>query len=80
MNSQVLYKDIVDVCKTIYDPEIPQNIWDLGLVYSVDIDDDKNVDYASGRWNDRVHLHLNAMMHLIHGPSTSLPHQPLPGD
>ena len=36
MNSQVLYKDIVDVCKTIYDPEIPQNIWDLGLVYSID--------------------------------------------
>ena len=36
MNSQVLYKDVVNVCKTIYDPEIPQNIWDLGLVYSVD--------------------------------------------
>ena len=44
MNSQVLYKDIVNVCKTIYDPEIPQNIWDLGLVYSVDIDEEKNVD------------------------------------
>ena len=35
MNSQVLYKDVVNVCKTIYDPEIPQNIWDLGLVYSI---------------------------------------------
>ena len=44
MNSQVLYKDIVNVCKTIYDPQIPQNIWDLGLVYSVDIDEEKNVD------------------------------------
>jgi len=33
VNSEVLHKDIVDVCKTIYDPEIPQNIWDLGLVY-----------------------------------------------
>ena len=44
MNSKVLYKDIVDVCKTIYDPEIPQNIWDLGLVYSIDIDDEKNVE------------------------------------
>ena len=39
MNSQVLYKDVVNVCKTIYDPEIPQNIWDLGLVYSVDTKD-----------------------------------------
>ena len=38
MNSQVLYKDVVNVCKTIYDPEIPQNIWDLGLVYSVEIE------------------------------------------
>ena len=44
MNSQVLHKDIVDVCKTIYDPEIPQNIWDLGLVYSIDIDEEKNVE------------------------------------
>jgi metal-sulfur cluster biosynthetic enzyme len=29
-------KRIENVCKTIYDPEIPHNIWDLGLVYSVD--------------------------------------------
>ena len=28
-------KRIEHVCKTILDPEIPQNIWDLGLVYSV---------------------------------------------
>ena len=28
-------KRIENVCKKIYDPEIPQNIWDLGLVYSV---------------------------------------------
>ena len=43
MNSQVLYKGIVDVCKTIYDPEIPQNIWDLGLVYSVEVSTKNNV-------------------------------------
>ena len=34
MNSTI-EKRIENVCKTIYDPEIPQNIWDLGLVYSV---------------------------------------------
>ena len=28
-------KRIENVCKTIYDPEIPQNIWDLGLVYNI---------------------------------------------
>ena len=32
-------KKIEHVCKTIYDPEIPQNIWDLGLVYSIDTKD-----------------------------------------
>ena len=30
-----IHKKIEHVCKTIYDPEIPQNIWDLGLVYSI---------------------------------------------
>ena len=44
MNSQVLYKDVVDCCKTIYDPEIPQNIWDLGLVYSIDIENRTKID------------------------------------
>ena len=43
MNSQVLYKSIVNICKTIYDPEIPQNIWDLGLVYSVEVSTKNNV-------------------------------------
>jgi len=31
--------DIIDVLKTVYDPEIPVNIWDLGLVYDIRIDD-----------------------------------------
>lgn len=30
---------IVDVLKTIYDPEIPVNIYDLGLIYRIDVDD-----------------------------------------
>ena len=44
MNSQVLYKDVVNVCKTIYDPEIPQNIWDLGLVYSIEVEERTKID------------------------------------
>ena len=38
-----LEEEIVKMLKTVYDPEIPINIYDLGLVYGVDIDDDKNV-------------------------------------
>lgn len=34
---------IVEVLKTIYDPEIPVNIYDLGLIYEIDVDDDNNV-------------------------------------
>ena len=34
---------VIDVLKTIYDPEIPVNIYDLGLVYEVKIDDDFNL-------------------------------------
>ena len=35
--------DIVAALKTVYDPEIPVDIYDLGLIYKVDIDDDRNV-------------------------------------
>jgi len=35
---------IVDVLKTVFDPEIPVNIYDLGLIYKVDVKDDFNVD------------------------------------
>ena len=36
-------EEIVKALKTVYDPEIPVNIYDLGLIYMVDIDEDKNV-------------------------------------
>lgn len=38
-----LTADIVTALKTVYDPEIPADIYELGLIYKVDIDDDRNV-------------------------------------
>jgi FeS assembly SUF system protein len=35
--------DIIAALKTVYDPEIPSDIYELGLIYRVDIDDDRNV-------------------------------------
>lgn len=35
---------IIDVLKTVYDPEIPVNIWDLGMIYKVDLKDDGTLD------------------------------------
>lgn len=33
-----LYDQIVAACRTVYDPEIPVNIYELGLIYTIDID------------------------------------------
>ena len=35
---------IVDVLKTVYDPEIPVNIYDLGMIYKIDVRDDSSVE------------------------------------
>ena len=35
--------DLIAALKSVYDPEIPVDIYELGLIYKVDIDDDRNV-------------------------------------
>ena len=40
---EILRDRIIQVLRTIYDPEIPVNIWDMGLIYKIDIDDDNFV-------------------------------------
>ncbi|MGA7994665.1 MAG: SUF system Fe-S cluster assembly protein [Bradyrhizobium sp.] len=36
--------EIVSALKTVFDPEIPADIYELGLIYKVDIKDDRSVD------------------------------------
>jgi FeS assembly SUF system protein len=38
-----LVTEIINTLKTIYDPEIPVNIFDLGLIYDIDIKEDKSL-------------------------------------
>ncbi len=43
MNPEELGEKIVKVIKTIYDPEIPVDIYELGLIYDVFVNEDNNV-------------------------------------
>ncbi|MFO1209430.1 MAG: SUF system Fe-S cluster assembly protein [Amaricoccus sp.] len=46
-----LYDQVVEACRTVYDPEIPVNIFDLGLVYTIEI---------SGEGDVRIFMTLTA--------------------
>ncbi len=38
-----LYEQVVEACRTVYDPEIPVNIYALGLIYTIEISDENEV-------------------------------------
>ncbi len=39
-----MVRDIVAAIKTVYDPEIPSDIYEIGLIYKIDIDDNRGVE------------------------------------
>jgi FeS assembly SUF system protein len=41
--SHPLYEQVADACKSVYDPEIPVNIYELGLIYTIDINETNEV-------------------------------------
>ena len=43
INKQLLEEKIIGVLKSCYDPEIPVDIFELGLIYEIEIDDEANV-------------------------------------
>ena len=44
MDKKMLENIIIDVIKTCYDPEIPTDIYSLGLIYEVKVDEDFNTE------------------------------------
>lgn len=40
----VLHREVIDALRSVFDPEIPVNIYDLGLIYQLDVDDSGEVD------------------------------------
>jgi len=70
-NLMALEAEIVKTLKTIYDPEIPVNIYDLGLIYAIDVDDVHKVEIKmtltapncpiADQLLDEVHEKMNAV-------------------
>ena len=44
-----LYESIVEACRTVFDPEIPVNIYDLGLIYTIEIGAENDRTVVLGR-------------------------------
>ena len=42
-DKETIRQEIIQNLKTIFDPEIPVNVWDLGLIYKIDIREDMEV-------------------------------------
>ena len=42
-NNNPVVKEIISQIQTVFDPEIPVNIWDMGMIYDISIDTDMNV-------------------------------------
>ncbi len=42
----LLEHQVIESVRTVYDPEIPVNVYDLGLIYSLDVQEDSSVDIA----------------------------------
>jgi len=45
-NKEALKEDVIKRLKSVYDPEIPVNIYDLGLIYKIDFEEKNNYVYA----------------------------------
>ena len=44
MSDRVTVEEIIDKIKTVFDPEIPVNIYELGLIYALNVDTSNNVE------------------------------------
>jgi len=44
IQKSIITSEVIEAIRTVYDPEIPVNVYDLGLIYDVDVQDDGTVD------------------------------------
>lgn len=44
MTKYEIEEKVVEMLKTVFDPEIPVNVWDLGMIYKIDVVENENVN------------------------------------
>ncbi len=44
IEKSLMESEVIEAIRTVYDPEIPVNVYDLGLIYEVNVKDDRSVD------------------------------------
>jgi FeS assembly SUF system protein len=44
--AKAMQESVIEMLQSIYDPEIPVNLYDLGLIYEINVDDDNNIAIA----------------------------------
>ena len=49
--AESLRESVIEVLRSVYDPEIPVNIYELGLVYGIEIDEENHVKVRMTTWN-----------------------------
>ncbi len=58
ISPEQLKEDVIEVLKTIYDPEIPVNIYELGLIYNIEISTSGNVHIDMTLTAPKAHVEL----------------------
>ncbi len=43
VDKEAIKKKVIEALKNVYDPEIPVNVWDLGLIYDIKVDDEGKI-------------------------------------
>lgn len=43
-SKEEIEKDVIEALQSVYDPEIPVNIYELGLIYNIEVRDDRSVE------------------------------------
>lgn len=72
IDKTTLQRDIVRALKQVMDPEVPVNIYDLGLIYELEIDDDQKVHIKMTHTSPTCPM-ADTMVEIVHDAVSDVP-------